>query len=316
MYLVTSGLMNHVSVITINDLENELLKLPGWKKKSTAFEWVPEGFLDKIAGLLRNIKIKNTFFAVIMDTNVFHKRTFPYLAFDSVDKAIYLFDAWEPIYPKIQELLTEYNFNLIFISAKRTAEHFSSVLNNKKVFWVPEGITTEHYKFAEYKDKTIDVFQMGRKYLKFHDNIVEYCKLHEINYLYEREKGELIFKTQELFTDALGKSKISICFPSSTTHPERSGTVSTITQRYFQSMISKCIIVGEAPSEMKELFSYEPVIKADLKFPGEQLKDILNNYEDYKPLIERNYNEVCQNHHWRNRAQSIAEIIESNKKTG
>jgi hypothetical protein len=66
---------------------------------------------------------------------------------------------------------------------------------------------------------------------------------------------------------------------------------------------------------MKELFSYDPVIKADLKYPGEQITDILKNYDDYKPLLERNYNEVLLNHHWRNRANSIAELIKSHKKT-
>src|ERR1035437_10145803 len=314
MYLVTSGSKNHVSVITINNLENELLKLPGWKKKNTIFSWVPEVMLEKMGSILKNIYVKNTFMAVIMDIAAFHKRVFPYLTFNSTGKAIYLFDAWEALYPEIQELLIEYNFNLIFISAKKTAEHFSSVLDNKKVFWIPEGITTEHFTFADYENKTIEVLQMGRKYQLYHDNIVDYCKMFNLNYLYEEIPGELIFKSQELFTDALAKTKISVCFPSSTTHPERSGTVSTITQRYFQSMISKCIIVGESPGEMKELFSYDPVIKADLKYPGEQIMDILNNYEAYKPLLERNYNEVRLNHHWRNRAISIAEIIESHKR--
>ena len=315
MYLVTSGLNNHVSVLTINDFENKLLKLPGWEKKNAQFSWVPEILLKKISSLLKIIKVRNSFFAVIMDTAVFHRRVFPYLIINSFEKAIYLFDAWEPLYPKIQELLVEYNFDLILISAKKTAEHFSSVLNDKKIFWIPEGITTEHYYFEDYENKSIEILQMGRKYQLYHDNLVEYCEKYNLNYLYEKVPGDLIFKSQDSFSEALAKTKISVCFTSSVTHPERSGTVSTITQRYFQSMISKCIIVGESPDEMKELFSYDPVIKADLKYPGEQIRDILKNYDDYKPLLERNYNEVLLNHHWRNRAKSIAELIKSHKKT-
>jgi hypothetical protein len=315
MYLVTSGLKNHVSVMTINDLENELLKFPGWEKKNAIFTWAPEVLLKKISRLIKKIKVKNSFFAVIMDIAVFHRRVFPFLTINSFGKAIYLFDAWEPLYLEIHELLVEYNFDLIFISAKKTAEYFSKVLNDKKVFWIPEGITTEHYYFENYEDKTIEILQMGRKYQLYHDNLVGYCEANNLNYLYEKKPGELIFNSQESFSEALAKTKISICFPSSITHPERSGTVSTVTQRYYQSMISKCIIVGESPSEMKELFSYDAVIKADLKYPGEQIRDILKNYEDYKSLLERNYNEVLLNHHWRNRAKSIAEIIKSHKKT-
>jgi len=315
MYLVSSALKNHVSVMTINDFEDELLKLPGWKKKNVAFSWVPEVILKRISRLLKNIKVKDTFFAVIMDTAVFHRRVFPYLTSNSTGKAIYLFDAWEPLYPKIQELLVEYKFDLIFISAKKTAEHFSSVLKNKKVFWTPEGIKVERYYFEDYSNKTIEILQIGRKYQVYHDNLVGFCEANNLNYLYEKRPGKLIFNSQESFSEALAKTKISICFPSSTTHPERSGTVSTVTQRYYQSMISKCIIVGESPSEMKELFSYDPVIKADLKYPGEQIRDILNNYEDYKPLLESNYKEVCLNHQWSNRAKSINELIISHKIT-
>ena len=155
--------------------------------------------------------------------------------------------------------------------------------------------------------------QMGRKFHLYHDKLVDYCKSYNLTYLYEKEVGKVMFESQKLFSDALAKTKISVCFPSSITHPERSGKVSTITQRYFQSMVSKCIIVGEPPSEMKDIFSYDPVIKADLKYPCEQIKDILKNYKDYIPLLQRNYNEVMNNHHWQNRAQKIAQIIDSNR---
>ena len=72
--------------------------------------------------------MQSTFFAVIMDIAAFHKRVFPYLTFNSNGKAIYMFDAWEPLYLEIQELLIEYNFNLIFISAKNSGIFLSSVL--------------------------------------------------------------------------------------------------------------------------------------------------------------------------------------------
>jgi hypothetical protein len=313
MNLVSSSLNNHVSVATIYDLESELLKIPGWNRKKAMFSWIPEIILKRMSVILKNIHLNESYFAVILDIGTFHKRVFPYLLFNVVEKAVYLFDVWEPIYPEIRRILEKYNFNLIFISAQNSAEYFAGILNNKKVFWIPEGITSEHYYYEDFEKKTIDVMQMGRKFNLYHDRLLNYCKLSDLNYLYEKEIGKVIFKSRQLFIEALAKTKISVCFPSSVTHPERSGGVSTITQRYLQSMISKCIIVGESPSEMKEIFSYDPVIKADLKFPGEQIRDILNNYKDYIPLLQRNYDEVNQNHHWRNRAQRIAEIIEINK---
>ena len=128
MNLVSSSFNNHVSVLTIHDFENELLKNLGWDNIKTRFSWLPEFTLESISSLLKNIKLNKSFFAVIMDIRTFHKRVFPYLIFNSVDKAVYLFDVWEPLYPQFQKILTKYNFNIIFISSKLSADYFAKVL--------------------------------------------------------------------------------------------------------------------------------------------------------------------------------------------
>ena len=62
-----------------------------------------------------------------------------------------------------------------------------------------------------------------------------------------------------------GDAKVSVCFPSSTTHPQRSGSVETATHRYFESFASRCIVVGRAPAELVDLFGYNPVVEADTR---------------------------------------------------
>ena len=61
----------------------------------------------------------------------------------------------------------------------------------------------------------------------------------------------------------LANSRVSICFPQSITNPERCGKVETVTLRYFESMASKCLIVGKCPLELRDLFGYNPVIEVD-----------------------------------------------------
>ena len=150
--------------------------------------------------------------------------------------------------------------------------------------------------------------QIGRKYDNYHDLIVDkFQRLNRI-YLYEKKKGELIFPTRESFINGLAASKISICFPSNITHPDRAKGIETMTIRYLQSIASKCLIVGKAPEEMIKLFGYNPVIEADLLNPFGQLEEILNNYEDYIPLIEKNYSNIL-NHLWSNRWEDIQKVI-------
>ena len=109
--------------------------------------------------------------------------------------------------------------------------------------------------------------------------------------------------------DGLARSRISICVPSNITHPARAGDVETMTIRYLQSMVSKCLVVGYAPKEMIELFGYNPVVEIDMENPADQLLDILNNFVKYTPLIEKNYNSVLKNHTWRQRWTEIADVI-------
>jgi hypothetical protein len=69
----------------------------------------------------------------------------------------------------------------------------------------------------------------------------------------------------------LANSKISICVPSDITHPERTGNISTITNRYLQSMASKCLILGKLPHDMLHLFDYNHIIEIDEENPVLQI---------------------------------------------
>ena len=130
-------------------------------------------------------------------------------------------------------------------------------------------------------------------------------------HLFEEKKGQLIFPTEKDLIDGLARTKISICVPSNITHPERAGDIETMTVRYLQSMASKCLVVGHAPQEMVELFGYNPVVEIDMEKPAEQIRDILENFTDYIPLIEKNYIETLANHTWNDRWQQIRAIMQS-----
>jgi spore maturation protein CgeB len=93
------------------------------------------------------------------------------------------------------------------------------------------------------------------------------------------------------------------------THPERAENIETMTVRYLQSMASKCLILGKAPEEMIDLFGYNPVIEVDMNEPVKQIIDLLNHFEEYIPLIEKNYSVVIKQHTWQNRWEKIQDII-------
>ena len=222
---------------------------------------------------------------------------------------VYMFDAW----PRFHHLIVKHaeflNIRIIFFSSREVTRRFNKFQLKVKGFWIPEGIDVNEYLWYGYNNKDIDVLEFGRKYDFYHALIREKLKDSGKVHLYEVKKGEVIFKTNEEFLKGLARSKITICVPSNVTHPERPEDISTMTLRYLQSMASKCLIVGIMPEEMKELFNYTPIIEIDLNDPAGQLIDLLNNFDSFIPLIEKNHEEVKSFHTWGIRTEKMLEII-------
>lgn len=232
----------------------------------------------------------------------------PYF-FSAKRKSIYLFDAWEESHARIEQFVKCFSINDVFFSSSQVTEKFRLRDPSRSYHWIPEGVDPAAYRQIDYAKKDLDVLQLGRKFDAYHGQIVELLQRNGFTYLYERVKGQVIFPMRADFVDGLARSKVSICVPSNITHPERSGAVSTMTNRYLQSMVSKSLVVGVRPAEMNLLFDYDPMIEIDKNDPFGQLQDILDNYDSYIPLIEKNFEIVCNNHTWSKRWELMKTLL-------
>jgi glycosyltransferase involved in cell wall biosynthesis len=223
-------------------------------------------------------------------------------------KAIYIFDAWPSYYNYIGRFINDFNIEFVFISSKQSATALNQAIGNENVFWVPEGVNPGEYKFRSFTEKDIDILSFGRKYELFHEKVVESLAKQNINYRYSTD-DKMVFSDHKSFIEGLARAKISVCFPTNITHPERAGDIETMTNRYLQSMASKCLVLGKAPEEMVQLFGYNPVVEVDMEKPAEQIIEILKNFEKYHELIEKNYKTVVENHTWEKRWELISTII-------
>jgi glycosyltransferase involved in cell wall biosynthesis len=250
---------------------------------------------------------KEAYFAALIGQDFV--KVYPYLFLNRKKRYIYFFDAWTKDLPLFVDFIRQCKIDRIFVSSSQAVNGLNEKLGRPIAEWIPDGIDITAYKQIPYDQKDIDVIQIGRKYDTYHEQILPFFNDTNRVYLYEKTKGTVIFPNREDFINGLARSKISICFPSSITHPERSGAMETMTNRYLQSIASKCLIIGHAPKEMIELFGYNPVVEIDPDAPVEQLNTILNHYTDYIPLIEKNYEMVSKYHTWKNRWEQIKDRI-------
>ena len=254
----------------------------------------------------RHADASRDYFAVMMDLDV--SDVAGYLARDA-RKSVYIFDAWPAKHRQIIELVRAWGIQYAFVSSSQAAERLAAAADRGTFIWVPEGIDVARYRYRLPLERDIDVLQLGRKFDDHHRVIVPALANAGKSYVFEKEKGKVIFPTREEFVNGLARSRISICVPSSVTHPERAGDIETMTVRYLQSMASRCLVLGHAPSEMIDLFGYNPVVEIDMSDPAGQILELLAWYESYLGLIDKNYSVVAGHHTWDSRWSRMSEVL-------
>ncbi|RYF26390.1 MAG: hypothetical protein EOO42_01630 [Flavobacteriales bacterium] len=235
----------------------------------------------------------------------------PYVIF-SKQNFVYMHDVWPRFQSWIFPLLDLFSVKYVFFSSKQVwMDHLKKYPNSScKSIWLPEGIDATQYVFKPFDQKQIDVLEFGRRYEDYHLLIRDELALHAKQHIYRLPDTGLLFQQKTDLIKALAQTKIVICVPSAITHPERAEYISSMTLRYLQAMASKCLIVGITPFDMGELFDYNAIVEIDMQNAAQQLLAILENYESYIPLIEKNYLAVYKNHQWLNRWQVVKEKIE------
>jgi hypothetical protein len=309
--LVKTNYKNHVSMDLYHEFEKSIVKNPNWNIKNglNSF-WATfiRQVLKVFPPILLPITKKETYIVIGYQKEKF----FPYFHYKAHLKVLWMYDAWEPLFDHIEKTIRQYKINIVFTASKQSAEYFNTLnIPDFVSHWIPEAVDSSQYHFVDYQNRTTDVLQLGRRWNKYHKTILPIEE--KFTYKYEKVRGQIIFKTREDFLFGLANSKISICVPSTITHPEISGSVSTITNRYLQSMASRCLILGKLPSDMLDVFDYNPIIEIDENNPVQQIETILNNFEQYIPLIEKNYQMVKKLHNWDNRVLQMEDFITNYK---
>jgi hypothetical protein len=224
----------------------------------------------------------------------------------------YCFDCWEPEYEAWKTFFARHRIRLAFFSARQSAQYFATAMPAMTSLWVPEATDpAEYHPQRKLVERDIDVLELGRKHDSFHSRIAQQMIAGNKVHLFEKVKGKFLFGDRCSLADGLGRSKISVCFPCSQTHVERSGSIETVTHRYFESIASKCILLGHCPSELSDLFGYNPVIEAEDGREAEQIESILSNLDSYQDLLERNYERLHQVGTWRHRVPLIVKAVEA-----
>ncbi len=223
----------------------------------------------------------------------------------------FFWDVWPENFEKTFAWLKKHEVKTAIFTSSQVAEMVKTKFPVMNVLSVTEGIDIETYSEGKrLKDREIDFLEYGREI----DHVVKYSVADKINYVKGKSNGKPIFSQQEL-VENLANSKVVAAYTKKWTNPEQAGDIDTLTQRYWECMLSGCVMIGHAPKELVDLIGYNPVIEIDMDTPDEQLMNIMANITDYQELADKNRTSAIKYGEWKYSMQRVMNFLREKEYT-
>ena len=175
------------------------------------------------------------------------------------------------------------------------------------IMFCPEAVDFTLYNSGKnLNERSIDLLEFGRG----NEMIFDASQLGTINHVRTMVNGKFTYTNEELY-QAMGDAKVTITLPRSYTQPEVAGDVETLTQRYWECMLSRMVMVGHAPKELIDLMSYNPVIEMNMDNPKEQILHIITHINDYQELVDKNLEAAKVHGDWNTRMKDVMRFLEN-----
>ena len=208
-------------------------------------------------------------------------------------------DCWPRYFEMTCEWLRKHQVKTAIFSSRMTAERVQERFPNMRIIWCPEAVDGAVYQKGKLlKDRKIDLLEFGRSNEKvlsagalekaFESSHGADGKHFSLNHVCTKRNGKFIYTNEQLY-QAMGDAKVTIALPRSMAQPEMAGDIETLTQRYWECMFSRMVMVGHAPKELVDFIGYNPVIELREDISAEALiRDVLEHIDDYQELVDRN----------------------------
>lgn len=218
-----------------------------------------------------------------------------------------LWDVWPRYWPRLISSLKRHHVRTFLCTSSQVCEHVRKELPHIQAVHVPEGIDPSGYlPGKDLRERPVDILELGRQMPFFHQAAVQACREHpEWTHLFSAAEGPLLFPDFSSLCRGLASAKITVSYPRCDTHPAMAGEVETLTQRYWECMLSRTLPVGRAPRELVDLLGYNPVIEVSERNAHEQITRLLTNIDSCQKLVDKNYQAACQHASWETRLSSL-----------
>lgn len=196
----------------------------------------------------------------------------------------FVWDCWPDMFELTCRWFIRHDVKTAIFTSSQTAELMRRRFPEMNILTITEGIDTSLYHAGrDLKDRKIDLLEFGRS----NKRIFKASPPVNANHVCTNVNGRYLYTNEQLFR-AMEDAKITISLPRCDTQPEKAGGIETLTQRYWEAMLSRMVMLGRAPRELTDLIGYNPVVDLDAEHANEQIADMLAHIGEYQPLVDKN----------------------------
>ena len=225
--------------------------------------------------------------------------TFPdYVLYEVIP---FVWDCWPCYEEKMCKWLERHDVKTAIFTSAQTAERMRERFPQMNIMWCAEAVDGSLYTEGKpLAERGIDLMEFGRS----NERVLNVKLPETIKHVSTMQYGKFLYTNEQLYR-AMGDAKVTITLPRSMTQPEIAGDIETLTQRYWECMLSRMVMLGHAPKELVDLIGYNPVVELDTVHTAEQVQEILAHIEDYQPLVDKNRKTALKMGDWSVRMQEV-----------
>lgn len=207
----------------------------------------------------------------------------------------FIWDCWEEFDDKLCSWIERHRIKSCIFTSGISASRIQARLPHLNILTITEGIDIDRYNPGkELRERDIDLYCFGRQPQYVHDT--DFSRLN------------VAFNgTDKDFNERIVNAKTTIAVPRCDVLPT---CHETLTQRYWECMLSRMVMIGRAPKELTDLIGYNPVIDIDPTNLQEQIKKIKDNITAYQPLVNRNRETALRFAPWELRMREVKKWME------
>ena len=211
-----------------------------------------------------------------------------------------VWDCWPQHDCKLIEWFQKNNVKLCVFTCEEASYRIQKALPELKILTITEGINVDRYSAGlDLKDREIDFYSYGRA----PESISNF---NSDKFVVKRNGSD------DEFSYRCKHSKLVYAVPQCDVLPVRTGGQETLTQRFWECMLSRMLIVGRAPKELQNLLGYDPTLPIDIENLETNIDYYLNNIDSYQKLVDKNRRNALRCAPWSIRMKQIMYFLREN----